>query len=193
MGNITGNQDRARFISYADGSIQFSEDAKLMGWTKKIENKSESGFKKLAMLQAFLLTTPGIPCIYYGDEIGMPGGNDPDNRRMMYFENWNDNQQALYDVVSKLAKLRRENIALTYGPLFILKNDANALVYVRSYFGKTAVVILNKGNQPYDAIIDLPEGISADYLKAVTGSSFEAEGQKISFSVEPGAFEVLVN
>lgn len=193
MGNITGNQDRARFISYADGSIQFSEDAKLMGWTKKIENKNESGFKKLAMLQAFLLTTPGIPCIYYGDEIGMPGGNDPDNRRMMYFENWNDNQQALYDVVSKLAKLRRENIALTYGDLFILKNDANALVYVRSYFGKTAVVILNKGNKPYDAIIDLPEGISADYLKAVTGSSFEAEGQKISFSVEPGSFEVLVN
>ncbi len=193
MGNITGNQDRARFISYADGSVQFSEDPKLAGWTRKIENKNESGFKKLALLQAFLLTTPGIPCIYYGDEIGMPGANDPDNRRMMYFENWNDNQQSVFDQVSKLSKLRRENIALTYGDLFILKNDANALVFVRSYFGKTALVVINKGNKNYDSTVTLPNGISSDYLKAFRGSSFDNEGQTITFSVGANSYEVFFN
>ncbi|MFM7727360.1 MAG: alpha-amylase family glycosyl hydrolase, partial [Flavobacteriales bacterium] len=95
MGNITGNQDRARFISYADGSVQFSEDAKLAGWTRDIQNKGSEGYKRMAMLMAFLMTTPGVPCVYYGDEIGMPGGNDPDNRRMMNLTDWNADQEAL--------------------------------------------------------------------------------------------------
>lgn len=193
MGNITGNQDRARFISYADGSVQFSEDAKHAGWTRKIENKGETGFKKLALLQAFLLTTPGIPCIYYGDEIGIPGGNDPDNRRMMFFENQNNGQQDLMDQVSKLAKLRRENIALTYGDFFILKNDSKALVFVRSYFGKTALVVINKGNKSYDSTITLPDGISSDYLKALRGSSFDNEGQTITYSIPASSYEVIFN
>jgi cyclomaltodextrinase len=53
MGNITGNQDRARFISYADGSVRLPKMPKLAGWTRKIENKT-GGFEKLAMLHAFL-------------------------------------------------------------------------------------------------------------------------------------------
>jgi len=193
MGNITGNQDRARFISYADGSVQFSEDAKHAGWTRKIENKGDNGFKKLALLHAFLLTTPGIPCIYYGDEIGIPGGNDPDNRRMMFFDHRNANQQDLMDQVSKLAKLRRENIALTYGDLFILKNDASALVFVRSYFGKTALVILNKGNKTINDTVLLPDGINGDYLKTLGNSSFSDEDQKITFSVVANSYEVIYN
>ncbi len=39
------------------------------------------------MLTAFIMTIPGIPVIYFGDEIGDPGGNDPDNRRVFRFDN----------------------------------------------------------------------------------------------------------
>jgi glycosidase len=42
------------------------------------------------MLTAFNMTIPGVPVIYYGDEIGIPGGNDPDSRRMMKFDNLRD-------------------------------------------------------------------------------------------------------
>ena len=41
---------------------------------------------------AFLMSSPGIPCIYYGDEIADVGGNDPDNRRMMRFDGWNEQE-----------------------------------------------------------------------------------------------------
>jgi len=145
MGNITGNQDRARFISYADGSVKFSEDAKLAGWTRDIQNQGEVGFNKMASLQAFLMTTPGIPCVYYGDEIGLPGGNDPDNRRMMKFQDWNDNQKKLHDVSSKLIQLRRSNLALSYGELIPLYKDATTLVFARNYLGETTIVIFTKG------------------------------------------------
>lgn len=172
MGNITGNQDRARFTSYADGSVRFDEDAKLAGWTRKIENKDESGFEKMKMLNAFLLTTPGIPCIYYGDEIGMPGGNDPDNRRMMKFENWNPEQQKLHDITSKLVKLRRNNLALTYGDVLMLKNDDEALVYLRTYFGKHVLVILDKMvNTQEKWSVELPFPIS-ETLKPEMSSGY---------------------
>jgi len=145
MGNITGNQDRARFISYADGSVKFSEDAKLAGWTRDIQNQGEVGFNKMASLQAFLMTTPGIPCVYYGDEIGLPGGNDPDNRRMMKFQDWNDNQKKLHDVSSRLIQLRRSNLALSYGELIPLYKDPTTFVFARNYLDETTIVVFTKG------------------------------------------------
>ena len=146
MGYISGNQDRARFISYADGSVKFSEDAKLAGWTRKIEIRDESAYKNLAMLHAFNMTIPGIPVIYYGDEYGVPGGNDPDNRRMMLFEGLDANQTTLRDYVSSLCKLRKNNLALIYGDLSFLHESEHVLVFARKYFEEEAIVIFNKSD-----------------------------------------------
>lgn len=144
MGNISGNQDRARFISYADGSVKFDEDPKLAGWTRTIENQGSIGFERLALLHTFNLTVPGIPCLYYGDELGMPGANDPDNRRQMTFSGWNAAQQELFDLYSALSRTRRQRMSLMYGDLTVIYADASLLVYDRSYFGETTRVALAK-------------------------------------------------
>jgi cyclomaltodextrinase len=157
MGNITGNQDRARFISYADSSVQFSEDAKLAGWTRNIQNRNTSGYHNMEMLMAFLMTAPGVPCIYYGDEIGMPGGNDPDNRRMMHFNDWNSPQAKLQEATQKLVNLRRSNMALSYGETEVIYNENGVLVIGRKYFGQTAVIVLNKGLINETINIELPQ------------------------------------
>jgi cyclomaltodextrinase len=86
MGNISGNHDIARFISYAGQDLKFSDDDKEAGWKRNIIVKNKVGYKKLAQLIAYISTIPGVPVIYYGDEIGMPGAGDPDNRRMMKFD-----------------------------------------------------------------------------------------------------------
>ena len=86
MGNISGNQDRARFITYASGDLKFDEDAKKAGWTRETQMSDSTAYDRLGMLQAFNMTIPGVPVIYYGDEYGSIGAGDPDNRRMMKFE-----------------------------------------------------------------------------------------------------------
>ncbi len=191
MGNITGNQDRARFTSYADGSVQFSEDAKLAGWTKSIENKDSTGFQKMKMLCAFLMTTPGIPCIYYGDEIGMPGANDPDNRRMMHFENWNTWQQKLFDTESALVQLRRTNLALTYGDFITLYSDENCWVYARTYFGQTAIVILNKSNETKTISFAVPDALHTSHLTSFNGKQLINTKEKVTLEIKDWEFEVL--
>jgi cyclomaltodextrinase len=174
MGNITGNQDRARFISYADGSLEFSEDAKLAGWTRDIQNKNKTGYQKLAMMNAFLMTAPGVPCVYYGDEIGMPGGNDPDNRRMMHFDDWNEEQRSLQETTASLIKLRRENLALTYGDLFILKNDEEAFVFVRSYFGQNVMVVMDKHLQQNENwTLEIPAEFKSVAYRSLIGNHYE--------------------
>ncbi len=161
MGNITGNQDRARFISYADGSVQFSEDPKLAGWTRDIQNRDTVGFQNTEMLMAFLTTTPGVPCIYYGDEIGMPGGNDPDNRRMMHFNDWNSPQAKLQAATQNLVKLRRSNMALTYGETEVLYNENGVIVIGRRYFDSVAVIVLSKGLSTDAISVELPKSYQA--------------------------------
>jgi cyclomaltodextrinase / maltogenic alpha-amylase / neopullulanase len=181
MGNITGNQDRARFISYADGSVQFGEDAKLAGWTRDIQNKGAAGFERLRMLTAFLLTTPGIPCIYYGDEIGMPGGNDPDNRRLMRFDQWNEEQQTTFDQTQKLIALRNENMALIYGDTKILKNDDEALIYCRSYMGQHALVVMDKSiksNENWK--FEMPAWLQTSYRAGIEHPAYQCDGHLLT-------------
>jgi glycosidase len=190
MGNITGNQDRARFISYADGSVQFSEDPKLAGWTRDIQNRDTAGFQNMEMLMAFLMTTPGVPCIYYGDEIGMPGGNDPDNRRMMHFDDWNSPQAKLQASTQKLVNLRRTNMALTYGETEILYNENGVLVIGRKYFNQMALIVLSKYEGTEQLTIELPEQFrEAGYVAlksngiSCTDQSIQVDGKTLGYEV----------
>lgn len=144
MGNISGNQDKPRFISIADGSVRLDEDTKLAGWTREIKNQSDIGFQRLAQLHAFNFSVPGIPVVYYGDEIGLPGGNDPDNRRMMKFENLNESERQLKETVQQLANIRKENLEFIYGELKILESTPGYLAIERNYFGKKSIIVFSK-------------------------------------------------
>jgi len=147
MGNITGNQDKPRFMGYADGSLPFDlpgQEYKRIGWKQDITVQDNLAYKKMAMFNAFNMTIPGIPIIYYGDEIGMTGAGDPDNRRMMRFENLSKEEMALQKEIAKLTTLRKDNMALLYGDFSILENTENRLTYKRKYFSNEVTVTLNK-------------------------------------------------
>jgi glycosidase len=147
MGNISGNQDRSRFISLASGEVKFDEDQKLAGWDREIGKPKAKAYRRLALLHAFNNAVPGIPCVYYGDEIGMPGANDPDNRRMMYFTGWDTDEQNLYRQVQEIHRLRAEHLALIYGSTEVRLLGPKLLLIKRRYFDQTVLVLFNLSNR----------------------------------------------
>jgi glycosidase len=84
----------------------------------------------LKLAFTFLLTTRGIPLIYYGDEIAMPGGNDPDNRRDFPPERFAAPGD-LYDHIARLARLRQEKECLRRGELINLAASDTTYSYMR--------------------------------------------------------------
>ncbi len=148
MGNISGNQDKPRFISLASGDVRLDEDTKAAGYTRKIGTPAASAYKKLAFMHAFNFTVPGVPVVYYGDEYGMPGANDPDNRRQMKFKNYSPEEDKLRLEVSKLAKFRSKSPVLAYGSTTVKALSKNVLWIERSYFGERVITILNRSKEP---------------------------------------------
>jgi cyclomaltodextrinase len=193
MGNITGNHDMPRFIYYAGGSEKPGEDPKEAGWTRNIQVEDPKGYERLKMLTAFTMTVPGIPIIYYGDEIGMPGAGDPDNRRMMRFSGLTPAEESVRSTAEKLVNLRRSSLALSYGDTRILKADKDQFVYLRQYFDKTDLIVMNRSDSPSSISVELPAYVVTDKLKAHFGNKISVNGQKITAQLKPLSFEIVEN
>lgn len=148
MGNITGNQDRPRFASLADGSLDPQEDTKFQGWTQDIEHNGDQGYAKMRLLMSYLMSVPGIPCVYYGDEIADVGGNDPDNRRMMRFDGLNEQERRTRDWTSIWAKLRSSHMAMLYGTTEFTLLSPEVLLVTRTYLDQQVHVALNRSGAP---------------------------------------------
>ena len=146
MGNISGNHDLPRFASLAGGGLSFSEDTRKAGWDRNVKMGSDSAYDKMAMLIAFINAIPGVPVIYYGDEIAMPGGGDPDNRRMMTFDGLNDKQKKLKETVAALFALRTSHLSLMYGETEVFAKG-DIMIIQRSYFSERVIFVFNKSKQ----------------------------------------------
>ncbi len=152
MGNITGNQDRTRFMSFADGTIDRSTDwmeLKRLGHVSDIQPKGTKGYESFALFYAYQMSVPGIPVIYYGDEFGMPGANDPGNRNPMKFEGLTKEEIALKTWVQSCIQMRRNSMAMLYGDFEIMYMDSDRLVLKRSYRGETVFTIINRTKEPF--------------------------------------------
>ena len=192
MGNITGNHDMARFISYAGEALSFDEEAQAAGWNRDIEVKNPVGYKKLSSLIAFTMTIPGIPVIYYGDEYGMPGAGDPDNRRQMKFDDLSTDENNTREITRTLTNLRRNNIALNFGSFNNILVNKDIYVYYREYLGQFAIIIFNKNSKQEDITFRLPDRINSKNLHAVFNNNYNLTNNEVVISLPANSFEILV-
>jgi len=192
MGNISGNQDKPRFMAYASGDLKFGEDSKVAGWQREIGITDSTAYDKLLLMQTFNMTIPGIPVIYYGDEIGLTGGNDPDCRRMMKFEGWNDRETNLWKNVSILTHLRKNNPVLMYGEFINLRSNKDNWIYARKYFDKNAIVFINNSSKPENFELNLPSELNTEGLKSTFNHKFTISNRKISVLLPPYSSEILL-
>ena len=127
---------------------------------QRFMNEPSATFAGLKLAQTFLMTTRGIPLIYYGDEIAMTGGNDPDNRRDFPGGFPNDprnafdragrttSEQDVFEHLKKLTGLRAQLEPLRRGALVNLLTDEQQYVYARTASGATVVVAINNSGKP---------------------------------------------
>lgn len=193
MGYISGNHDKPRFISVAGGTVSLKENTKLAGRIRNITVGDSAAYDKLAVLEAFMLTIPGVPCIYQGDEYGVPGASDPDNRRMMQFDGYCECEQALLNKVKQLVNLRRSSLPLIYGDVIPLYCDKDVIAFARVYMGKTAVVACNRSNDPKNIEVSLPAALRANHLKNNFHCDFEVSKNTAKVTLPPYGFEVLLD
>jgi glycosidase len=144
--NLIGSHDTERFLTLCNGDV-----AKL----------------KLAAL--FQMTYVGAPMIYYGDEIGMEGGKDPDCRRTMIWDEskWNQDLLKWYQT---LVKIRNDYPALRRGLCRTVLVDTTSKLFgfVREGLRDRALTVLNNGPVPVSLAGKLTELSSERWFDAVT-------------------------
>ena len=192
MGYISGNHDKPRFMAYASGDLKFGEDSKAAGWNRDIGITDSTAYDKMALMQTFIMTIPGVPVIYYGDEIGMTGANDPDCRRMMRFEGLNNRETKLWNQVATLTHLRCENPVLIYGDFINLKAETDSWAYARKYFDKEAIVLINNSKAEKKLEITLPASLKNKNFKATFKNKFKISDGKLQITIPAYSAEVLI-
>ena len=105
-------------------------------------DRIDDALRRVLLAYAMLYTLPGVPCVYYGDEIGMQGYRDPFNRA--YFD-WNSTERRLRVPLTNLARLRRSCDAFDGGSMELVEASADVLHYRRVGKEQTAEIILNNG------------------------------------------------
>ncbi|MBO4351282.1 MAG: hypothetical protein J6A01_10100, partial [Proteobacteria bacterium] len=143
MGTFMGNHDVARALSIAAGQDQNK-------WGANGEVTDWGPYLKVKTAWTILLTNPGVPLVYYGDEYGQEGSNDPDNRRMMKFEGLNGEQSGTLGYVQQLGKLRAEHSALRRGQREDLSVDGNVWCYKVSDGSEALIVAIGLNNGSCD-------------------------------------------
>ena len=119
------------------------------------------GGDRLALRLAVLLqaTLPGAPCIYYGDEIGMEGDQDPDCRRAYPAER-DAGDRWLRTFVQTVLAARHEHVALRRGTVRTLAAGGDAVAFLREAEGQVAFVALNAGLEPATLPVELPHALT---------------------------------
>ena len=103
--------------------------------------------KKQHLAAAFQLLMPGMPMVYYGDEYAMPGANDPDCRRGMYWdEEYQDKE--MYNWYKKLMQIRKAHACIVGGEMIetITNDDEDTIVMIRKNGEETIAMLFNCGN-----------------------------------------------
>ena len=179
-----GNHDVARFAS-AEGSSA----------------------AKLKLAFALTLTLRGIPEIYYGDEIGMAGAGDPDNRRD-FPGGWREDKQNafseqgrtreqndLFSCVKELLRLRREHAALRGGHLWHLFSDETSYVFARESEEERVLVVFNNNSEPRELDVALRDTPLQGVMRATRlfgEGSVKQSGTELHVDEPPQSLSIFI-
>ena len=185
MSPFFGNHDVARFITQAAG--QLAPDPKEQAWLDPPPSPSTSEpYERLRLALTFLFTQPGVPLLYYGDELGLPGAADPDNRRFMKWTGLSSFESATLDHAKLLGAARKELVALRRGTRRTLWIDDDLYVYARQSGSSVALVVINRGGKR-SAPVAMP--IPSE-MGVADGTVFKDRLSSVALTVQGGQLQL---
>jgi len=185
------NHDTSRFLSYAAG------DGERDAWEDPPPDPdSDIPYRRLELGLALLFTMPGIPVLYYGDEVGLAGASDPDSRRVMPdLPSLTLRQAHVLEITRRLGALRTKIEALRSGTLRTLFADRDRYAFIRETTTMTwapAATLVSKSNEPTTITLGggFPPGV---YIDVMSGEQFVfGRSRDTPVPMPPLSFRVLV-
>ena len=191
MMNLVGSHDTTRILSYLDGIPDDRSGATMATAFPTYETTSDTAKQRQYLVSFLQFTYAGAPTIYYGDEIGMVGADDPDDRRAM---EWGQGNQELVEWYAKLAAIRSEYSALRTGAVAAVDTGStNVLGYVRSDDANELIVLANNSSSAKSVILNLDDlGVECTKYTDLLDLDYEVDGTNGTVTVMVPAYSGVI-
>ena len=165
--NILGTHDTPRILTLLGVDSALSLDSKDARAAFRLTPRDyQRGLERLKLAAMLAFTFPGSPTVFYGDEAGMQGFEDPLNRGTYP---WGKENTDLVDFYRTLGKLRKERSSLQRGDITYLYAKEGGLVFRRIDGSETTTTALNAGEEPIELVLSWDAPTATD---AITGQTF---------------------
>jgi glycosidase len=173
MSTFLGNADVPRAIEHALDTPLYDpwDSGQENNWSNQpLLPTTPNAFQRLSVAYALTFTTVGLPMLYYGDEYGMNGAGDPDNRHFMQWDQYTDNQTWLRGQIKALTHIRAAHSATRHGTRAMLGTTTDTYVYSMTMPNDQIFVALNRGDATNTAV-GLPSGTYTELISGQTMST----------------------
>jgi glycosidase len=188
IAHIIGNHDTTRFLSEAAG------DAGGDPWSAPPpQPTSDEPYRRQLVALTLMLTLPGVPVLYYGDELGLAGASDPDSRRVLpdvLGGALPPAQQSLLDAVAAIGRARRCSPALRGTRTSIVADADHDVALHQSPAHDVAVVVLSRDKSA--ATVDAPAIPAGTYRDVLSAATITSDGTHAVFTAQPLAAAIYL-
>lgn len=183
MMNLVGSHDTTRLLSYLDGIDDDRNQKEVEKAFPSYETTSDLAKQRQYVVAFLQMTYAGAPTIYYGDEIGMVGADDPDDRRGM---TWGEGNKELVEWYATLASIRNSYSALRTGSVEPVEINEAVMAFVRKDTENTMLVLAN--NSTKDVVVTIP----VEELLKLSKNTVTDVVSLTNYEVKDGVVEVVI-
>jgi len=189
MMNLVGSHDTTRLLSYLDGIDDDRNQKETDKAFPSYETTSARAKAKQYLVALIQMTYAGAPTIYYGDEMGQAGSDDPDDRRTTP---WGKGNEELVTYYAKLAAIRSQYTALRTGSIsYISTGDASVAGYKRSDKDSSLLILGNNAGEEKEVTIDVQDVTKLTDL--VSGKEYNVNDGILTITIAPDSGVILTD
>ncbi|CAH0344155.1 alpha-glycosidase [Bacillus sp. CECT 9360] len=161
--------------------------------TPRILTECKDDIKKTKLIYTMLLTFLGSPCIYYGDEIGMTGGGDPDCRKCMEWDTTKHNQEIFQHIQKLIALRKQEKLLANKGRLQFLSTENNKEIVAFKKYDEESTIIVALNPSTETNSLSLPAYTKDVSIRDVwTDKEIILHPDNFHLELEPYSFVILL-